>query len=386
MNINYVSPQQTAYNEHNPATPVAEDHTYPTIWDEPAELAKQDQSFVEQTLTRVDDVGYNFSLVDNPQPEKSFGLLKMKSANEWIDEAKNRPMPSKLFGQLWFEKEVCILFAGSNVGKTILALQIADAISRGKKVMCLENNSTPQTVIYCDFELSDKQFELRYIGDNGEHYQFSENLKRIEIDSENCEYPDGYDFEDYLKESLQHVVDNTRAKVVIIDNITYLSNETDKSKDALRLMKWIKPFAKDYGLSILILAHTPKRSNSTPITKNDCFGSSMLQNFCDAMFAIGESAKDKQLRYIKELKQRNMPFAYDSENVIVCEICKIDNMLQFKFVEYGSESEHLFSNTDKNKEATIRRVKELSDSGKSQREIANELSISIGAVNKYLHK
>ena len=34
MNTNCDSQQQSVYNEHNPATPVAEDHTYHTIWDE----------------------------------------------------------------------------------------------------------------------------------------------------------------------------------------------------------------------------------------------------------------------------------------------------------------------------------------------------------------
>jgi predicted transcriptional regulator len=31
-------------------------------------------------------------------------------------------------------------------------------------------------------------------------------------------------------------------------------------------------------------------------------------------------------------------------------------------------------------------VKELSEKGKSQRDIANELNISVGAVNKYLKR
>lgn len=47
---------------------------------------------------------------------------------------------------------------------------------------------------------------------------------------------------------------------------------------------------KRYGLSILVLAHTPKRSMECPITSNDLAGSKRLYNFFDSVFAIGKSA------------------------------------------------------------------------------------------------
>ena len=296
-------------------------------------------------------------------------------------------MPSRLFGQLWFEHEICILFSSSNLGKSILAVQIADAISRGANALSgMAMEAQPQKVIYFDFELSDKQFELRYIGDDGTHYQFSPNLQRAEIDPDVVDYPDGCDFEEYIKISLEKAVLELGVKVLILDNITYLSRETEKAKDALPLMKWLKSFGRKYNLSILVLAHTPKRDKANPITKNDCFGSSMLQNFCDAMFAIGESSRGKELRYIKELKQRNVPFAYDTDNVIVCEIVKPDNFLMFRFVEYGCERDHLRQATDNDRIAMIERAKELSAKGKSQRDIATELGVSVGTVNSYLKK
>lgn len=328
----------------------------------------------------------DFSITDNPEENPNVGLFTVKAANQVIDEAKNRPTPSKLFGQLWFEHEVCILFADTNLGKSILAIQIADGISKGCNVMGLEMGAKPQLVLYCDFELSDKQFEVRYVGDNGDHYMFSPNLMRVEINPDVVDYPDGCDFEDYVKLSLEQIVLQYGAKVVIIDNLTYLSRETEKAKDALPLMKWLKAFGRKYDLSILVLAHTPKRNLSNPITRNDLQGSKMLINFCDGCFAIGESTKDKSIRYIKEIKQRNVSFAYDGDNVIVCEICKPDNFLQFRFLSYGYESEHLRQIGDTDRDALIERAKELNRQGKSQRDIAKELRISVGSVNAYLKK
>ena len=336
--------------------------------------------------TNTANIGFDFSMIDNPETDPNVGLFTIKDANQTIDDASNRPMPCKLFGQLWFEHEVCILFSSTNLGKSILAVQIADAISSGRRAMGLEMESDPQTVLYFDFELSDKQFELRYVSESGSHYHFSPKLKRAEINPDGVECPDGCNFEDFVKLSLQQAVEHFNAKVIIIDNITFLCREAEKAKDALPLMQWLKSFGKKYDLSILVLAHTPKRNNSNPITMNDLFGSSMQMNFCDGMFAIGKSAKGNQVRYIKELKQRNLPFAYDSEYVRECEIVKPDDFLHFRFIGYGCESEHLRQITYTDREALIEKVKELSGRGKTQREISYELGISVGTVNNYLNK
>jgi hypothetical protein len=191
-----------------------------------------------------------------------------------------------------------------------------------------------QKVAYCDFELSEMQFLKRYSGDDGSIYKFSPNLLRVEIDPD-AECPQGYSFEDYLKMSLEKVAVDHGVKIFVIDNITYLNNETEKASFALPMMRWLKDFRRKYDLSILILAHTPKRDPSRPITKNDLAGSRMTMNFCDASFAIGGSTKGSQIRYIKEIKQRNEPFRYDSDNVID------DSRTEYGLSHTGLELTHL---------------------------------------------
>ena len=329
---------------------------------------------------------FDDTLIDNPESDPNIGLFTIRTANQVISEAKNRPKPSKLFGQLWWEHEICILFSDSNLGKSILAVQIADGISKGKKVMGLGMEAKPQPVLYCDFELSDKQFEQRYVSDNGDNYIFSDNLLRVEINPDIVEYPEDMTFEEYVKDSLEKVVLEKNVKIIVVDNITYLSQQTEQAKDALPLMQWLKAFGRKYKLSILVLAHTPKRNPCNPITKNDLQGSKMLYNFCDGCFAIGESAKDNRIRYIKELKQRNDSFMYDSENVIVCEVIKPDNFLQFRFIGYSSESEHLKQFDEMERLSLIDKCKALKSQGKPYREIAQTLGISVGSVSNYLNK
>jgi hypothetical protein len=107
-------------------------------------------------------------------------------------------------------------------------------------------------------------------------------------------------------------------------------------------------------------------------------------NFIDSSFSIGESHSDKHLRYIKQIKERHTEKIFDAENVIVCQVHKPSNFLQFEFVGFGTEREHLKELTEKDRETNISKAKELSQQGKSQRTIAAELGISVGAVNKYL--
>lgn len=314
------------------------------------------------------------------------GVFLIKPASRWLEEASLRPIPKKLFGEFWFEGELCFLFADTNLGKSILAVQIGNSISKREPINGFSLEASKQKVLYFDFELSEKQFEARYSDDFQDHYQFSENFLRAEIAPDSCTAEGLEDFEQYLNLSLDKAITEIGAKILIIDNLTYLRNETERAKDALPLMKHLKALKQKYGLSILALAHTPKRDLSKPLTRNDLQGSKMLINFCDSAFAIGESFKDKNIRYLKQIKARNTAIMYDADNVCVWQIEKDFNFLRFEYIGYSSEREHLKAFSENDKSELIERVKNLSAQGNSQRHIAKELSISLGAVNKYLKR
>ena len=317
------------------------------------------------------------------EAKESKGLFTVKTANRWIEQAKTRPIPQMLFGEFWFEGELCILFADTNLGKSILAVQIGNSISKGEQIRSFSLESSKQPILYFDFELSDKQFENRYSIKFEHHYNFDNNFIRVEINPD-ATIPTTQSFENYLNDSLERSIIETGAKVLIIDNLTYLKNETEKAKDALPLMKHLKALKNKYGLSILALAHTPKRDLSKPITRNDLQGSKMLINFCDSSFSIGECHSDKNLRYLKQIKQRNTEQIYDAENVCVCQIDKPNNFLLFEFVSFGKEWEHLKQHTEKDRESLNQKVSELNQQGRSLRDIGTELGISHMKVSRIL--
>ena len=335
----------------------------------PETLINHVQEFKEQTAKK----------------KESIGLFKVMTANQWIEQAKTRPIPKMLFGEFWYENELCILFADTNLGKTIKAVQIGDSISTGKHINGFKMEAQKQAVLYFDFELSDKQFENRYSINFKQHYSFNDNFIRVEINPE-AEIPENGTFENFLYQSLEQSIIKTGAKILIIDNITYLKNETERAKDALPLMKYLKSLKSKYSLSILALAHTPKRDLSKPITRNDLQGSKMLINFVDSCFAIGESHTDKNLRYLKQIKARNTEIIYDTENVATCQIQKPFNFLEFEFLRLGTEREHLKQLSDNDRETRISEALKLKKQGISNVEIANQFNVSEGAVRKWIKK
>lgn len=301
-------------------------------------------------------------------PEQ-IGMLTIKTANRTIKEAALRPNPDALWLSLWYEGEVCCLFSDSNLGKSIYAVQIATRISETKRVL------------YFDFELSDKQFQLRYSDEQGNLNVFPDNLYRVEINRESL---DVANFEEAIIGNIEQAALQTGAKILVIDNLTYLCIASEKGDVAGALMFRLMALKKKHGLSLLVLAHTPKRCLSNPITQNDLAGSKKLYNFFDSVFAIGKSAKDSNLRYIKQLKVRYGNYTYDSDNVIVAAIEKVGTFLQFVNIGYATEKEHLKEPSEKDVSQEIENVKLLSGQGKSIRDMAKELNISKSKVGRIL--
>ena len=253
------------------------------------------------------------------------GLLNIKMANTWVKEAKSRPNPHTWFHGLIVANENTVIFAASNVGKSILAVQIAEEIAKEEKVL------------YLDLELSDKQFQMRYTMGDTVH-NFPDNSLRAEINPENLL---NVDLENGIIDSIEKAI-MTGVKVVIIDNITFACMNAERAEVAGEFMKKVIFLKQKYQLTVVAIAHTPKQYYREPLDQYDLAGSSKLMNLFDAGIAMGCSVKGKDLRYIKQVKTRSGPKLYGEDNVAVCELTTEDGWLHFKFLGCGTEREHLF--------------------------------------------
>lgn len=304
-------------------------------------------------------------------PDGFMGLMDVRPANQWNAQAETQPEPENLWNGMWHENEVACLFSDSNLGKSILAVQIGLEIARRRRV------------VYCDFEMSARSFQKRYSHPDGRSVRLPDNFLRAELDEERlATLCDGsLSVEDAMIAAIESCAVATGSSVVIVDNITYVNQVTEKGDMAGAMMLKLLQLKKRRGLSMLILAHTPKRLLSAPITQNDLAGSKKIFNFLDAAFAIGMSAKDPSLRYIKHLKCRGGSIVHDSSNVMVCEIDRIGGVLQFVPRGTDTESAHLRQSSDDNGQLRSQ-VQQLRAEGRTIRDIASTLGISRSTAHR----
>ncbi|MCJ8209087.1 AAA family ATPase [Mucilaginibacter sp. RS28] len=299
-------------------------------------------------------------------------VFQVRKANDWMASDGQTQKPRMLFDNFWFEGELCILFADTNLGKSVLAVQLGNCIATGTSIEHYKVEVPASTVVYFDFEQSQLQFEARYSGYRNA-YSFSPNFYRAEL---NTAAGDVRNYLDRIHYSIEETVKNTKAKVLIIDNLTYLGNQSGHAKEALNTMKFLKMLKSRYQISILALAHTPKRNPAKPITNNDMQGSKMLINFCDSAFAMGRSRLDPKLRYLKQIKQRNATELYGADRVCLFTLERNENFIYLSPCGCEPEHKHLFEAVDITDNQILLQIREWAVQGKSQREIARDLGIS----------
>ncbi|MFD0749476.1 helix-turn-helix domain-containing protein [Mucilaginibacter calamicampi] len=151
-------------------------------------------------------------------------------------------------------------------------------------------------------------------------------------------------------------------------------------------MRNLQAIKNRYQLSILVLAHTPKRNQARPITRNDLQGSKMLLNFADSAFAIGESQTTAGTRYLKQIKQRSGRQYYGQENVSLCSIVKQGSFLKFDFNGFDNEAAHLQHYNQQQRRDMEERILLLHKQGHSVRTISAQTNVYYTSVHRLIRK
>jgi archaellum biogenesis ATPase FlaH len=316
---------------------------------------------------------------------------KLRTMPERLADAKKLPKIQRLLGNIWCKGEVHILFGDNGTGKSVWATQIANALSKGESTFGnLPNQAGIQRVLFYDFELSDNQIINRYTDDDGNIYPFNSNLT---IDSWDFSEPyftnSKVKLDKLIINKMKEDIIEYKADVLIIDNITFLKTEAiQEAKVALELIKTLIRLKKEYPISILILAHTPKIKAGYPITNNDLAGSKHLSNLVDSISSIGLSATDEDIKYIKSIKCRSTEKEFDAGNVIMVKKEKIGSFLQFIYLEQGNEYQ-LIKDPMKIKEEEIseeirKEVINLHNQSLSCRKIAEQTGLSKSKVDRII--
>ncbi len=263
---------------------------------------------------------------DRPEQFCRRSLLDVRPANSWLAPAPKRLVqPDRLAGDLWRVGEVALLFGEPGIGKSILAMQIAESIARGRQ---FPEFRTPHSalrnrkVLYLDFQHTAEQFTARYScpspipGKLPVKYRFSTRLKRTGYGAD-TEVPPEFrnDFARYFRHSIQMALDAAQASVIIIDNLANFDPGSTSAASQIKTMRSLKLLAMTSGVSVLAIANAKiRRSNSRhsslvtrPLSLNDLSAGAQLAESADSVFALCPSTFAPDIRYIKLLKSRTAP-------------------------------------------------------------------------------
>ena len=305
-------------------------------------------TITEEFISRMDDeLRYNSSLYQKDgEPFGSQALSSMAGGS----------FPAvDLWHGLWYQGEMACLFGEPNVGKTILAMQIANELNkRGLKTL------------YFDFENAAHQFKSRYKTDK---FNYSTGDGEFIVKPLNPNYStaplDSRSILDYIKKDFV----TERAPVIIIDDITHLIGSGDQ-------------------------AHSKRRKPTSLTTIDSLAGSFEYSYAFDSIFSLTRAnyynAKQNNItHYIKHHKNRMGPVTYHEFNVITAQFGRDENngFLQFNNLYTGGNERQLLRDNGYNTpEQITQAIIEYKKLFLTTREIANLVGCSQSHVSKTLTK
>ena len=264
-------------------------------------------------------------------------IFETRTANDCTRTPAAKKQQYDLFGPLWRTGEVAVLVGESGVGKSLLAVQIAESIARGRPVrtgngsdripasgnyqfstLNSQLKAPAQPVLYLDLQHSDAQFAERYRcsspvpGKLPVRYRFSSKLSRTSYGD--LRIPEAFrgDVARYYRHSLNRMLTSSEAKVLIVDNLSLLDPRSSGAAAAIRTMQMLKRIARVHGFSILVLAQSKQKVRIQKSAAGNSYSlfftiHSSLSESADSVFALGRTSFDESMRYIKPLKANYVP-------------------------------------------------------------------------------
>lgn len=291
-------------------------------------------------------------------------FFNVSTLNEDLKKGRKMKPPKELIPHILVEHETTILFSGPGVGKTALATQIAfELAGQGMRALIV------------NFELSQQQLALRY-----PNKEFPNTLYHASID-----YTKMHDVTDQnlILPEIERLAVERNIELIIIDNFTNLCINSKEAAEAGNIMVKLLAMRMTHNWTMLILAHVPKRKQGDPLTIDDLAGSKLLSNLADNVIGFNKSKKDKNMRYLIQLKYRSLPIELDFKNVQELTLTSSDGWLHFEYGGYDEERAHLPRSRDEKAELERDIVKELKQpNGSSYREIADKLGTSLSMVQR----
>lgn len=270
--------------------------------------------------------------------------------------------PRKLFGDLWREGELALLFGGPGTGKTVLSTQIIESIARGREIVGFDMKISGSRVLYVDMAHSQTQFRMRYTHDVGgtrKSYRFSERFLRGRPSSP-----------EKLVEWLRQVISEKDVRAVVIDDLDSLRDTATGTRRMIATMRQLRSICEETGVAILLLA-TSRRHGERLVSEADLVRGNGLFGIADSVFALGRHARQADCSYLIQTRSYAGPIKWNSKNAPVGRIVRREEgFLGMVF------DERFAAKIPEERRQMICNIKWRRDVGASFRCIADELGIS----------
>ena len=265
--------------------------------------------------------------------EPYYTPLTGRSGADVLSEDMNTAEPGRLFGEFWREGELAVLCGAEGAGKSILALQIADSISKGKPMEGFALDTEAQQVLYLDLSTPDRVFYKRYTAEGMGGHNFSDTFHRAFM------YKLFYDYNRFKSEFAKSLADEVKCrqiKVLVINCLESIKNLAGENF----IIPLVKRLQTLYGVSVLLVSGTRQGTEGKKLTLGS-MANKRLAGVADSVFALGKSNKEDDLRYLVQLKSGAGKIVYSGENTAIFKITKPANFLGFELVGFEEEYGHM---------------------------------------------
>ncbi len=259
--------------------------------------------------------------VTGTKTEEKARLGTFMKANDRGDQKPCEP----LFDAFWRSGELAVMFGPPGTGKSVMAVQIADALARGRAIGGFEMPTRRQRVLLIDMKLTKDQFDRRYAieyEDGGlRYFRHSENLSwgRPDDPDDLCEY-------------IREFVVAERISVVVIDDASELRSTFDGTREMLRTMRKLRRLQRELGISVMVIASSREPGRFGLVTERELMRSRVLCDTADSAFAFGVHPNDPAWRYLLQTRSRTGEIVWTDRNMPYCRMEQSeDGFLGFVF-------------------------------------------------------
>ncbi|KAB2916250.1 MAG: AAA family ATPase [Bacteroidetes bacterium] len=282
----------------------------------------------------------------------------------------------RLWGDFWRRGELALLFGEQGVGKSALAVQIADAISRGVDGGGMPMECGAQKVVFCDVEHDVKVFERRCGG-----IVFDPNFIRVGINPlyGNSSYLGAAYFE-----ALENTLKDSGARVLVIDSVTAIKNMACYDpKQELYFASRLRILQRKLDLSVLVVTDTQGIGHRGRLLYRHMAGVRYWAGFADSAFGMGFCGDGAGRRYLIQFKSTE-GIVYWASNVLCCDVVSEKDFKGFRFTGTGREAELLQPPLGEPETSILKLKRE--NPRLSLRKIAERIGVSKMKVKRVLDK